>query len=113
MDGKLLTLHNGEEPNETNISPEITPVTPERLDLQLSYSLRAAEGLEPGFSTGENSELVRYVGVYEDTDHAEKGVGIEHPGLAPGTGEAPPRPPETKPKKPKKKRREHGGSRRS
>jgi hypothetical protein len=114
MDGELLTLHNGEESNETNISPESTPVTPERLDLQLSYALRASQGLEPGFSTGENSELVRYVGVYEDRDHAEKGVGIEHAGLAPGTGEAPPLPPEmTEMKqKPEKKRKEQRGGRR-
>lgn len=112
IDGNLLTLHNGEESAETNISPEITPVTPERLDLQLSYALRAPEGVEPGFSIGENSELVRYVSVYEDSDHAEKGVGIEHAGLAPGTGEAPPRPPEMKRTKPEKKRKEQRGGRR-
>jgi hypothetical protein len=111
MDGELLTLHNGEESTETNISPEITPVTPERLDLQLSYALRASEGLEPGFSTGENSELVRYVGVYEDRDHAERGVGIEHGGLARGTGEAPQQR-EIRPKHLKKKRKEQRGGRR-
>jgi hypothetical protein len=62
-------------------SAEVTPPSEQKLSLIITYALRASQNGES--LSGSNSETVRSVAVYEDTPHA--GVGIEDPGVAPGT----------------------------
>jgi len=63
-------------------SPEVKSPREARLNLELTYMLRAALGAN-NFTSGSNSETVRSVAVYVDAGHA--GVGIQDEGIAPGT----------------------------
>ena len=82
IDGVRQSLATEGWSRKTEESTEVKSPREARLNLDLTYMLRTALGVN-NFTSGSNSETVRSVAVYVDAGHA--GVGIQDEGIAPGT----------------------------
>jgi hypothetical protein len=82
IDGVRQLLATEGWSRKTEESAEVKSPGEARLNLDLTYMLRTALGVN-NFTSGSNSETVRSVAVYVDAGHA--GVGIQDEGIAPGT----------------------------
>jgi hypothetical protein len=82
IDGVRQLLATEGWSRKTEESAEVKSPREARLNLTLTYMLRAANAVND-FTSGSNSETVRSVAVYVDAGHA--GVGLQDEGIAPGT----------------------------